>query len=254
MQSRGQVRDQHEPQRVQPRGRVGAGARGLRTEEARGIAAGLAAQLNKDRKKAALKRNPKFEERLRALGPEIYEKLDTALESVISKLSKNEDEETVDEIVDLIIHYYESDTLRIILETVRDSAPEEVERLSRLLAQYGAARVGEVTEILHSQLEVIELLREKVADGVLEKEIHKIIAENIWLVRNGLTYWFDNKAFATTLGEKLSKKFTFASGKRPDLACYDDRTLHNLGNRRSVSSSSSSSGQASRSAATSCSR
>jgi hypothetical protein len=193
------------------------------------IAAGLASQRSKERKKAALKRNPEFETRLKALGPEIYEKLDAALESVISKLSKNEDEETVDEVVDLIIRYYESDTLRIILETVREAAPEEVERLSKLLAQYGAAHVGEVAGILHSQLEVIELLREKVADGVLEKEIHTIIAENIWLVRSGLTYWFDNKAFATKLRKKLAEKFKFASGKRPDLACYDDRKLREPG-------------------------
>lgn len=189
------------------------------------IAAGLAAQGAKDRKKAALKRNPEFEKRLKALGPEIYEKLDMALEAVISKLQKNEEPETVDEVVDLIIRYYESDTLRIILETIRDADPEEVQRLSKLLAQYGAARVADVAQILHTQLEVIELLYEKVEEGVLEKEIHKIIADNIWLVRNGLTYWFDNKTFATKLGKKLSEKFKFASGKRPDLACYDDRNL-----------------------------
>jgi hypothetical protein len=189
------------------------------------IAAGLAAQGTKDRKKAALKRNPEFETRLKALGPEIYEKLDSALEAVISKLQRNEDPETVDEVVDLIIRYYESDTLRIILETIRDAAPDEVQRLSKLLAQYGAARVADVAQILHSQLEVIDLLHEKVEEGVLEKEIHTIIAENIWLVRSGLSYWFDNKTFATKLGKKLGEKFKFASGKRPDLACYDDRNL-----------------------------
>src|SRR5205823_983886 len=71
----------------------------------------------------------------------------------------------------------------------------------------------------------IELLREKVADGVLEAEIHTIIAENIWLIRDDLTYWFSNKQFATKLGDRLAKEFKFASGKRPDLVCYDDRTL-----------------------------
>jgi len=189
------------------------------------IANGLAKQRNRDRKKAALKRNPGFEDRLKALGPDVYEKLDQTIETLIAKLSKNETDETVDQVVDMIIRYYESDSLRIILETIRGAAPEEIERLSRLLATYGAARIGEVAHILHTQLEIIELLREKVADGVLEKEIHTIIAENIWLVRNGLSYWFDNKSFATKLGDKLAAKFKFASGKRPDLACYDDRNL-----------------------------
>jgi Histidine kinase-, DNA gyrase B-, and HSP90-like ATPase len=191
------------------------------------IAGGLAKQRSKARKQAALKRNPEFEKRLKALGPDVYEKLDQTIESVIAKLSKNENNETVDEIVDLMIRYYESDALRIILETIGEAAPNEVERLSRLLATYGAARVGEVAEMLHTQLEVIELLRQKVADGVLEAEIHKIIAENIWLIRDDLTYWFSNKQFATKLAGKLkaAKGFEFASGKRPDLVCYDDRTL-----------------------------
>jgi hypothetical protein len=189
------------------------------------IAAGLARQRNKARKTAAIKRNPGFEKRLKALGPDVYEKLDQAIEGVIAKLSKNEDDETVDQIVDLIIRYYESDALRIILDTIRDAAPKEVERLSRLLAEYGAARVGEVAQMLHTQLEVIELLRQKVEDGVLEAEIHNIIADNIWLIRDDLTYWFSNKQFATKLRNKMGKEFEFASGKRPDLVCFDNRTL-----------------------------
>lgn len=194
-------------------------------EKLQGIAAGLAKERTKARKKAALKRNPLFEARLKALGPDVYEKLDQALEAVISKLSKNEDDETVDQVIDLIIRYYESDALRIILETIRGSAPAEVDRLSRLLATYGAARIGEVAELLHTQLEIIELLREKVADGVLEADIHKIVAENIWLIRDDLSFWFSNQAFATKLADRMSKSLKFAKRRRPDLVCYDDRKL-----------------------------
>jgi hypothetical protein len=189
------------------------------------IADGLAKERTREQKKAALKRSPGLEKRLKALGPEIYSKLDAAVESVISKLSKNETEETIDQIVDLIVRYYESDALRVILETIKEAAPEEVERLSGLLAEYGAARVGEVTQTLHSQIEVIELLHQKVQEGVIEAEIHNVIADNIWLLQDKLTYWFDNKTFATKLSKALGKKYRFASGKRPDLVCYDDRHL-----------------------------
>ena len=189
------------------------------------IADGLAKERSKERKRAALKRTPELEARLKELGPEVYAKLDEALDSVISKLSKNESDETVDMIVELIIRYYESDALRVILATIREAAPKEVERLSKLLAEYGAARVGEVTDTLHTQIEVIEVLRRKVGEGVLEAEIHKIIAKNIWLLRDDLTYWFDNKPFATTLGQALKKKFKLSARKRPDLVCFDDRPL-----------------------------
>lgn len=151
------------------------------------IAAGLAKERSRQKKEEALQRNPAFEERLKALGPDVYEKLDQALDAIIAKLSKNEDDETVDRVVDLIIRYYESNALRMILDTIRSSDAKEVDRLSRLLARYGAARVGEVAELLHTQLEVIELLRVKVAEGVLEAEIHRIIEENVWLVRDDLT-------------------------------------------------------------------
>ncbi|HYJ22449.1 MAG TPA: ATP-binding protein [Solirubrobacterales bacterium] len=194
-------------------------------QKLKSIADGLAKERSRDRKKAALKRSPEVEKRLKELGPAVYSRLDEALESVISKLSKNESDETIDEIVDLIIRYYESDALRVILETIRAAAPKEVERLSRLLAEYGAARVGEVTETLHTQVEVIEVLRRKVSEGVIEAEIHKIIAANIWLLRDDLTYWFDNKPFATQLGKALSKKFKRTGRKRPDLVCFDDRTM-----------------------------
>lgn len=194
-------------------------------EKLEAIASGLAAERNRERKKAALKRNPAFEDRLRALGPEIYDRLTGVLDSVISRLAKNEDDETVDEIVDMLIRYYESDALRVILESLRSAAPDQIARLSSLLARYGTAQVTEVAELLHAQLEIIDLLRQKVAEGAFENEIHTIIAANIWLVRNDLTYWFDNRAFATQLRDRLAAKFRFASGKRPDLVCYDDRRL-----------------------------
>ena len=163
----------------------------------------------------------------------MYEKLDQTIEGVIAKLSKNEDDDTVDQIVDLMIRYYESDTLRIILDTIQQAAPDEVERLSRLLAKYGAARVGEVAQMLHTQLEVIELLRTKVDEGVLEAEIHKIIAENIWLIRDDLTYWFSNRQFATKLqqnGERVRVCLRQAPGSRllrqPDAATDARRTAN----------------------------
>jgi hypothetical protein len=189
------------------------------------IAEGLAKERSKEKKQAALDRHPEVQKRIKALGPEVYAKLNETLDSVISKLSRNETDETVDSVVDLIIGYYESDALRVILETIKESSPEEVERLSRLLAEYGAARVGDVAGTLHTQIEVIELLREKVADRVIESEIHEIVAQNIWLFRDGLTYWFDNKQFATKLGNSLAKKYKRFAKQRPDLVCFDDRSL-----------------------------
>lgn len=187
------------------------------------IAKGLADQRAKDRKKAALKRNQGFEERLKALGPEIYVKLDRTIEDLIAKLAKNEDDETVDQIVDFIIRYYESDSMRILLSTIGEADDAEVERLSNLLAHYGAARIAEVAGMLDTQLQIIETLRTKVASGALEADIHKVIAENIWLLRDDLTFWFSNKQFATQLSKGLARSVKTKGKQRPDLVCFDNR-------------------------------
>jgi hypothetical protein len=198
-------------------------------EKLRSIADGLTRQRAQERKAAAVARNPELEERLKALGPEIYAKLDGLLDDVIGRLARNESTETIDELVDLIIRYFESDAIRVLVEAVRGADDAEVGRLAELLAEYGVARITEVAHLLHSQLEVIQLLEDRVRSGSLEAEIHRIVARNIWLLRDDLTYWFDNRAFATQLGDQLSAEFDFASGQRPDLACYDNSSLREPG-------------------------
>jgi hypothetical protein len=198
-------------------------------EKLRLIVAGLTRERTQQRKQAAVARNPEYEARLRALGPEVYAKLDGLLDAVIARLARNESNETIDQIIDLIIRYYESDAVRVLLESVRGAEEDDVTRLAELLAQYGAARIGEVAGLLHSQIEVIDLLETSVRNGSLEAEIHKIIAQNIWLLREDLEYWFDNRTFATQLGDRLSAEFEFASANRPDLACYDDSRLQAAG-------------------------
>ena len=116
----------------------------------------------------------------------------------------------------LLSHPFGNANVRAVLNVLQESG---------LLARYGAVQVASVAHILHTQIQVIELLRQKVDDGVLEDKIHQIVSSNIWLLRSSLTYWFENKAFATKLGAKMAKTFDFAKRRRPDLVCFDDRKL-----------------------------
>lgn len=189
------------------------------------IADGIAKQRAAKRKAAAKERNPDLEARMQRLGPEVYAKLDTMIDKVIAQLAKNESNKTIDELVDIIVRYYESDALRTLVDSIRDESEEDVARLAELLTQFGAARIGDIAQLLHGQLIVIERLRAKVSEGSLEAEIHKVISANIWLLRESLTYWFDNKAFSTQLADKLAEEFKLEAAKRPDLVCYDDSKL-----------------------------
>ncbi len=191
------------------------------------IADGIAKERANKRKEAVKTRNPQLEARMRRLGPEVYAKLDAMIDKVIGQLAKNESNSTVDELVDIIVRYYESDALRTLVEIIKGESEEDVARLAELLAQFGTARISDIANLLHSQLIVIESVRNKVAAGALEAEIHKVIASNIWLLREGLVYWFDNKAFATQLADKLASEFKLKGAQRPDLVCFDDsKTSH----------------------------
>lgn len=198
------------------------------------IADGIAKQRAARRKAAAKERNPDLEARMRRLGPVVYAKLDAMIDKVIAQLAKNESNKTIDELVDIIVRYYESDALRTLVESIRDESEEDVARLAELLAQFGAARITDIAQLLHGQLIVIESLRRKVSERSLEAEIHKVIAANIWLLRERLTYWFDNKAFSTQLADKLADEFQFEAARRPDLVCYDDSRLSTDGNARKL--------------------
>ena len=192
------------------------------SQKLRAITRGLTAERAQKRKSAAFKRNPEQEKRLKALGPEVYGRLDKMLNSVIGRLARNESNETIDEIVDLLISYYESDAVRTLMVSIKGASKDDVGRLAELLVEYGAARIADIAALLSTQLEVIDLLSEKAKQKSLEKEIHDIIAKNRWLIRERLSYWFDNKTFATQLADKLAETFNFAAADRPDLVCYDN--------------------------------
>jgi len=193
------------------------------------IADGIAKQRAAKRKAAAKQRNPDLEARMQRLGPEVYAKLDATIDKVVAQLARNESNKTIDELVDIIVRYYESGALRTLVDSIRDESEEDVARLAELLAQFGAARLSDIAELLHGQLIVIESLRSKVSEGSLEAEIHKVIAANIWLLRERLTYWFDNQAFSTQLADKLADEFEFEAARRPDLVCYDNSKLTDSG-------------------------
>ncbi len=190
------------------------------------ITEGEAQKRTARRKKAALARHPQLEVRMQRLAPEVYARLNSAIDRLIMQLAKNEKRETVDEIVDIVIRYYESDALRALVDSIRNQEDADVERLAELLSQFGAARIVDLARTLHSQLLVIDSLERKVQSGALENEIHRIVAANIWLLREELEYWFDNKTFSTQLADRLAAEFEWAKRQRPDLVCRDNSPLN----------------------------
>jgi hypothetical protein len=186
------------------------------------IAEGESKRTERARKAAAYSRNPGLEARMQRLPPAVYAKLDAAIDRLIETLVKNEKHETIDEILDVFIRYYESGALKSLVDSIKDENDADVERVASLLAQFGSQRLFDLANLLWFQLAVIQSLEERVEAGALEAEIHTIIASNVWLVRENLQYWYDNKAFATQLENALADEFAWAKKKRADLVCLDN--------------------------------
>ena len=189
------------------------------------VADGISKKRQETRKEAAYRRNPGLEERMQRLPPEVYAKLDEAIDKFVEILVRNEKHETIDQIIDLVIMYYESSALRSLVESIKSDSDADVERVAALLAQFGSQRIFDIANSLWLQLAVIASLEEKVETGALEAEIHTIIATNVWLIRDSLQYWYDNKAFATQLGDALADNFEWAKKQRADLVCLDDHKI-----------------------------
>jgi hypothetical protein len=189
------------------------------------VADGISKKRKQTRKEAAYRRNPGLEERMQRLPPEVYAKLDEAIDKFVEILVRNEKHETIDQIIDLVIKYYESSALRSLVESIKNDSDADVERVAALLAQFGSQRIFDIANSLWLQLAVIASLEDKVAAGALEAEIHTIIATNVWLVRDSLQYWYDNKAFATQLGDALADNFKWAKKQRADLVCLDNHKI-----------------------------
>lgn len=189
------------------------------------IADGEESKRKARRKAAAIKRHPDLEARLQRLAPDVYRRIDAAIDRIIEILAKNEKRETVDEIVDMVVRYYESDALRALVESIKGHQDADINRLAELLGQFGSQRIFDLANLLWFQLAVIQALEDKVREKALEAEIHGIVASNIWLVRENLQYWFDNKTFSTQLQDALASEFKWAKQQRPDLVCYDNHKL-----------------------------
>lgn len=194
-------------------------------EKLRTIADGEAQKRKARRKAAAFDRHPELEARMQRLAPEVYRKLDRAIDRIIETLARNEKREVVDDIIDIVIRYYESDALRTLVDSIKGQDDADISRLAELLAQFGSRRITDLAELLWSQLAVIQSLQSKVEAGALEREIHKIVAANVWLVRESLQYWYDNRTFATQLGNALAREFRWDRRKRADLVCFDDHKV-----------------------------
>lgn len=162
---------------------------------------------------------PSVQEKLAKLPPHIRTKARRVIEGVVSKLKAATDEE-VNELVDWIIRYFESNVLRELMNSIINADNDDIEKLSELIKDWGLRQVNSVAEIIDNQIKIIRKLEELTcSDRALEIEVHKLIEGNLWLVREGLELWASDKPLKKLLENEFDKMFRDNELERPDIVC-----------------------------------
>ncbi|MGD1889420.1 MAG: ATP-binding protein [Cyclobacteriaceae bacterium] len=162
---------------------------------------------------------PDVQEKLSKLPPHIRNKAKKVIEGVVLKLKTASDEE-VNELVDWIIRYFDSNVLRELMNSIMQAEVNDVERLSALISEWGLKQMNNVTEIIKEQIDIIKKLEELIdSDKALEIEVHKLIEGNLWLVKEGLELWASDKPLKRVLDNHFDKLYKDNQDERPDLIC-----------------------------------
>ena len=162
---------------------------------------------------------PDVQLKLSKLPPHIRTKAKKVIEGVVLKLKSASDEE-VNELVDWIIKYFDSNVLRELMNSIMQAEANDVERLSVLINEWGLKQMNNVTEIIKEQIDIIKKLEDLIAnDQALEVDVHKLIEGNLWLVREGLELWASDKPLKKVLDNHFDNLYKGNKAERPDLVC-----------------------------------
>jgi hypothetical protein len=173
---------------------------------------------NKKRTDALLER-PGIKDRLERLPPHVRGTATKVVRGVMLKLKTASDEEA-GELIEWILRYYESNLLRELMSAIISADINEIEKLSGLIQDWGITQVNNVVGIIQTQIEIIIKLEELVvSDKSKEIELHKLIENNLWLVREGLELWSSDKPLKTLLDRKIDQIYKDKQDIRPDLIC-----------------------------------
>jgi hypothetical protein len=141
------------------------------------------------------------------------------IETVIGKLRNATDDEAA-EVIEWILRYYESSVLRELVKAIIAADSSDAEKLAQLVREWGLKQLSSVAEIIKTQIEIIAKLEElEGSKKAKEIQLHKLIEDNLWLVREGLELWSSDKPLKKVLEQHLDKLYEGRENIRPDLVC-----------------------------------
>jgi hypothetical protein len=160
-----------------------------------------------------------FQRKLEKLPPHIRTKARLVIEGVIAKAKSATDEE-INELVDWIIRYFESNVLRELMNSIIKADNSDIEKLTELINDWGVRQINGVTQMIKDQIGIIKKLEKFInSNKTLEIEVHKLVEGNLWLIREGLELWSSDKPLKTIFDKEFDKIYKKNESERPDVVC-----------------------------------
>ena len=161
----------------------------------------------------------KVKKRLKRLPDTVQVKARKMISDTIPKLD-NENQEDQQALIDIILRYFESNTLKELLNAIVKADNQDIDRLSKMIAEWGMREISSITEIITQQIKIIKKLSDLINDPkTIEKQIHKIFETNIWLLSEKYKLWSSNRQLKKILDKNLDEKYKDNQNLRPDIIC-----------------------------------
>lgn len=160
-----------------------------------------------------------------------YDETKVMLEKNIERFIKafdDMDEKTAYELTEIIVKFFQAAALRELFTEMTKLDVDETEAFSKLLREYGLQKISFYIQGIQEWLHIIEKFQEFInSDTSQEMDIHKILADNLWIIDEELHLRGNNISIKRVLeiiknaGEVMG--YLEEKGrKRPDIVSTND--------------------------------
>ena len=167
-----------------------------------------------------IEQNPNIQRILKDLPEELRKKFEVAIKIIVPRLNNLSDENAI-VIIEFISRLAETESMLQIIEKINDADSKDLEKLSKLLDEWGIYELTEVATLIKNRLKVIRKINEMINDPITKEfpDMHRVLENNLWILNDSYKLFSSNRQLKTILDKEVLSKYQEHSEKRPDVIC-----------------------------------
>lgn len=166
--------------------------------------------------KARLRRE--IDRRLATLPEHRRKHAETALERLMLRFF-DQSIERIKPVISVVLDAFERDDYWTVLQNISESKHSDIETFANALGNFGLLEMALMAQQANRRLQFLDYLDELIQnENTLEKEVHKALEHNLWVLGAEYSLMSSNKTLARTIELYTGEKFKGnRANKRPDL-------------------------------------